>query len=57
QVRGFLGLVQYLRKFIPQLAEHTAILTPLTKKGVSDVPRLWGEKEERAFNAIRKIVT
>lgn len=57
QVRGFLGLVQYLRKFIPQLAEHTAVLTPLTKKGVADVPRLWGEKEERAFERIKKIVT
>ncbi|GAA5994519.1 hypothetical protein JCM11641_005213, partial [Rhodosporidiobolus odoratus] len=26
QVRGFLGIVQYLRKFIPGLAEHTAVL-------------------------------
>ena len=57
QVRGFLGLVQYLRKFIPQLAEHTAVLTPLTKKGVTNVPRLWGSKEEGAFEAIKKIVT
>ena len=57
QVRGFLGLVQYPRKFIPLLAEHTAILTPLTKKGVADIPRLWGEKEERAFEAIKRTVT
>lgn len=57
QVQGFLGLVQYLRKFIPLLAEHTAILTPLTKKGVTDIPRLWGEREERAFEAIKRIVT
>lgn len=57
QVRGFLGLVQYLRKFIPRLAEYTAILTPLTKKGVADIPRRWGEKEEQAFEAIKQTVT
>ena len=57
QVRGFLGLVQYLRKFIPLLAEHTAVLTPLTKKGSTDIPRLWREQEERAFEAIKRIVT
>lgn len=57
QVRGFLGLVQYLRKFIPLLAEHTAVLTPLTKKGLTDISSLWGQKEEVAFEAIKRIVT
>lgn len=57
QVRGFLGLVQYLRKFVPGLAEHTSVLTPLTKKGLADVERLWGKKEEGAFMAIKRIVT
>lgn len=57
QVRGFLGLVQYLRKFIPNLAEYTAILTPLTKKGVADIPRLWHDKHEQAFEAIKRIVS
>ncbi|GAA5980988.1 hypothetical protein JCM11641_001420 [Rhodosporidiobolus odoratus] len=57
QVRGFLGLVQYLRKFIPQLAEHTAVLTPLTRKGLTRIDDLWTEKEQRAFKAIKEIVT
>ncbi|GAA6054862.1 hypothetical protein NBRC10513_006213 [Rhodotorula toruloides] len=57
QVRGFLGLVQYLRKFIPSLAEHTAVLTPLTRKGFVDVEGSWGEREEKAFEAIKRIVT
>ncbi|GAA6026234.1 hypothetical protein JCM8202_000461 [Rhodotorula sphaerocarpa] len=57
QVRGFLGLVQYLRKFIPQLAKHTAILTPLTKKGVVDILRLWTDRHEQSFEAIKRIVT
>ncbi|GAA5997935.1 hypothetical protein JCM11641_005979, partial [Rhodosporidiobolus odoratus] len=57
QVRGFLGIVQYLRKFIPGLAEHTAVLTPLTKKGMTRIEHLWGEKEELAFETIKRIVT
>ncbi|GAA5978438.1 hypothetical protein JCM11641_007946 [Rhodosporidiobolus odoratus] len=57
QVQGFLGIVQYLRKFIPQLAEHTAILTPLTRKGLTRIDHLWTEKEERVFGAIKRIVT
>lgn len=31
-VRQFLGLVRYLAVFLPNLAEHTSILTPLTQK-------------------------
>ncbi|GAA5996635.1 hypothetical protein JCM11641_001947, partial [Rhodosporidiobolus odoratus] len=57
QVRGFLGIVQYLRKFIPQLAEHTAVLTPLTRKGLTRIDHLWTDKEERAFEAVKRIVT
>ncbi|GAA5972537.1 hypothetical protein JCM11641_001890 [Rhodosporidiobolus odoratus] len=57
QVRGFLGIVQYLRKFIPQLAEHTAVLTPLTRKGLTRIDHLWMDKEERAFEAVKRIVT
>ncbi|GAA5881029.1 hypothetical protein JCM8547_003592, partial [Rhodosporidiobolus lusitaniae] len=57
QLRGFLGLVQYLRKFIPGLAQQTALLTPLTRKGLGDITALWGEKEEKAFQEIRRVVT
>ncbi|GAA5826830.1 hypothetical protein JCM3770_005419 [Rhodotorula araucariae] len=57
QVRGFLGVVQYLRKFIPQLADHTAVLTPLTRKGLTSIELLWGAREEKAFSAIKRIVT
>ncbi|GAA5944073.1 hypothetical protein JCM1841_001868 [Sporobolomyces salmonicolor] len=56
-VRGFLGLVQYLRKFIPCLAEHTAVLTPLMRKGLTNVEDLWTDKEEQVFLAIKRIVS
>ncbi|GAA5973435.1 hypothetical protein JCM11641_006458 [Rhodosporidiobolus odoratus] len=32
-------------------------LTPLTRKGLTRIDHLWTEKEERAFEAIKKIVT
>jgi hypothetical protein len=31
-VRTFLGLVRYISFFLPKLADHTVILTPLTMK-------------------------
>ncbi|SGY45138.1 BQ5605_C001g00251 [Microbotryum silenes-dioicae] len=57
ELRGFLGLVQYLRKFIPGLAEHTAALTPLTRQGLSSIATLWIPNEVRHFKAIKAIVT
>jgi len=57
EVRGFLGLVQYLRKFIPGLAEHSARLTPLTKKGLVDIQPLWSSETQRHFDAVKLIVT
>ena len=32
EVRSFLGLVRYIAVFLPHLADHTVILTPLTTK-------------------------
>ena len=57
QVRGFLGLVQYLKKFIMRLAEFTATLTPLTKKGMTDISGRWGEPEQAAFEGIKETMT
>ncbi|GAA5830263.1 hypothetical protein JCM3770_002640, partial [Rhodotorula araucariae] len=57
QVRGFLGVVQYLRKFIPSLAEHTAVLTPLTRKGLTSIEAMWNTREQKAFAAVKRIVT
>jgi hypothetical protein len=32
EVHSFLGLVQYISNFLPNLAEHTSVLNPLTAK-------------------------
>ena len=34
QTRSFLGLVRYIAAFLPNLTEHTAILTTLTTKAL-----------------------
>lgn len=41
-VQQFLGLIRYIVVFLPALAEHTAVLTPLTKKN-SMLPFLLGQ--------------
>ena len=33
EVKSFLGMVNYLQKFIPRLSEHTVLLRELEKKG------------------------
>jgi hypothetical protein len=57
QLRGFLGLVQYLRKFIVGLAQQTAVLNELVKKGFTKLGHLWLDRHQAAFNAIKTIVT
>ncbi|XP_071503098.1 uncharacterized protein [Diadema antillarum] len=53
QLRSFLGLVGYYRRFIPNFAAIAAPLTDRTKKGEPTVIR-WGDAEEMAFNTLKK---
>lgn len=50
EVRSFLGLANYLGKFIPDLATLDEPLRKLTQK---DVKFVWGEREECSFQAIK----
>lgn len=55
-VRSFLGLVQYIAVFLPKLADHTVVLTPLTtKKAHKDFPA-WTNTHDLAFKSIKKLV-
>ncbi|KDQ48900.1 hypothetical protein JAAARDRAFT_201347 [Jaapia argillacea MUCL 33604] len=50
------GDTSYIIVFLPQLAEYTAILTPLTTKEAElDFP-LWTECHQEAFDGIKDIV-
>jgi len=53
-VRSFLGLVNYLGRFINHLS---SITQPLRKLTVKDVPWIWGETEDNCFNKLKSIVS
>jgi len=56
QVRSFLGMVRYLSAFLPNLAEHTAVLTRLTTKDAEKNFPSWDDVHEQAFRDIKKII-
>lgn len=55
-VRSFLGLVRYLVLFLPNLAEETSRLTPLTTKEAKDDWPGWSKEHQLAFDNIKMIV-
>lgn len=55
-VRAFLGLVRYIAAYLPQLAEHTRVLTPLTRKEFKTQFPPWTEEMNFVFEAIKKLV-
>lgn len=54
QVRQFLGLASYFRKFVRNFSLVVEPLTRLTRK---DVPWMWGPEQREAFHAIQDILT
>lgn len=55
-MRVFLGLMRYISSYLPQLAEHTQILTPLTKKEFKSSFPAWTDDLNYVFEAIKKLV-
>ena len=55
EVWAFLGLVQYIASFLPKLADHMYILTPLTNK-CSKTQFSWTVDHQCAFEAIKALV-
>ena len=54
EVKSFLGMVNYLQKFIPRLSEHTKLLRELERKGVHFV---WNSEHQEAFEKIKLLVS
>ena len=52
QLRSFLGLANYYRKFVPNFAAVAVPLTDLTKKGEPNTLK-WGEAQENAFRSLK----
>ncbi|XP_021369220.1 uncharacterized protein LOC110460569, partial [Mizuhopecten yessoensis] len=56
QLRSFLGLAGFYRKFIANFASIAVPLTELTKKGFPN--RLeWGDSQEKAFETLKRALT
>ncbi|CAI7761096.1 unnamed protein product [Closterium sp. NIES-54] len=53
ELQSFLGFVNYVRQFVPDMAKLTAPLTDLLRKGVEYT---WGEKEQAAFSALKQFL-
>lgn len=53
QVRSFLGLTGFYRKFVPNFAAIAAPLSDLTKKGQPN-KLIWEESQERAFRSLKE---
>lgn len=53
-IKSFLGLAGYYRRFIPNFSKITKPLTSLLKK---DVPFLWNEEQQNAFDKCKDILT
>jgi hypothetical protein len=54
QVRSFLGLVGYYRRFIPNFSKISKPITELLKKGNKYV---WSKDCDEAFNTLKKFLT
>jgi len=52
QLRSFLGLVGFYRRFVPSFAQIAVALTDLTRKGAPNKLR-WEAPQERAFVSLR----
>lgn len=51
EVKSFLGMINYVGKFLPNLSENTQLLRELTHK---DAKFEWTENHEKAFNTLKQ---
>lgn len=56
EARSFLGLVHYLAAFLPNLADHTAILGELTHQEADANFPEWTDRYQMAFDSIKHLV-
>jgi hypothetical protein len=55
-IRAFLGIVHYLSDHLPNVAEHTRVLTALTTKAAELSFPPWENAHKLAFQAIKDLV-
>jgi len=55
-LRAFLGAIGFYRRYVKQLATHTAVLTPLTSKAAPSKV-VWTREGELAFSHICQLIS
>ena len=55
-VRSFLGLTEYYRKFVPNYSIIAVPLTDATRKGQPDQV-IWGDAQEKAYTVLKAMIT
>ena len=55
-LRFFLGLVGYYRRFIPRFSELASPLTDLLRKNKSVDPTQWSEEQDESFRALKHVL-
>lgn len=53
ELKSFLGLSSFMRKYMPNYSSEVACLTKLTRKGV---PFVWGPEQVAAFNKVKEML-
>jgi len=53
ELRGFIGICTYYRKFVKSFSQFAAPLTDLTRKGVFS----WSDKAQRAFDRLKEVMS
>ncbi|MCG7875094.1 MAG: RNase H-like domain-containing protein [Candidatus Thiodiazotropha endolucinida] len=53
QIKSFLGLIGFYRRFVPSFSHVAAALTDLTKKGQPNKIK-WGDAQENAFRSLKQ---
>ena len=56
QLRSFIGLASFYRRYVPNFAAITSPLTDLTRKNMPN-RIVWGEPQQRAFDKLKSVLT
>ncbi|KAA3483487.1 DNA/RNA polymerases superfamily protein [Gossypium australe] len=54
EIRSFLGLAGYYKRFVEGFSQIAALLTKLLRKGV---PFVWSDKQQESFEKLKRILT
>ena len=54
ELKSFLGAIQYMAKFLPQLSQRTDRLRNLL---IKNEPWIWGDEQQKDFGKLKQMLT